>query len=148
MTADPDHYRKLERMYHSAPANSYFDPTLRVTEARAEVTIPIREAFLHSAGAVHGSVCFKALDDASFFAVQSLVKDRFIVTASFTIDLLRPVSKGTLHAVGRVVERTPKRFLTEAELVDDTGRAVARGKGAFAHSRLALGPGVGYGEPA
>lgn len=145
MTADPDHYRKLERMYHSAPGNTYYDPTLRVDEAKAEVTIPIREAFLHSAGAVHGSICFKALDDASFFAVQSLVKDRFIVTASFTIDLLRPISEGTLHAVGRVVEQTPKRFLTEAKLVDDSGRAVARGKGAFARSRLELGPGVGYG---
>jgi uncharacterized protein (TIGR00369 family) len=145
MTADPDHYRKLERMYHSAPANSYYDPTLRVDEAKAEVTIPIREAFLHSAGSVHGAISFKALDDAFFFAVQSLVKDQFIVTASFTIDLLRPVSEGTLHAVGRVVERTPKRFLTEAELVDETGRAVARGRGAFARSRLALGPEVGYG---
>ena len=37
MTADPDHYRKLERMYHSAPANSYYDPTLRVDEAMQRV---------------------------------------------------------------------------------------------------------------
>jgi len=145
MAADPDHYRKLERMYHSAPGNTYYEPILRVDEGKAEVTIPIREDFKHSAGAVHGAIYFKALDDASFFAVQSLVKDQFIVTASFTIDLLRPISEGTLHAVGRVVERTPKRYLTEAELVDQTGRAVARGKGAFARSRLELGPGVGYG---
>lgn len=145
MTADPEHYRKLERMYHSALGNTYYNPTLRVEEAKAEVFIPIRREFQHSAGSVHGAICFKALDDASFFAVQSLVKDRFVVTASFEIDLLRPVSEGTLHAVGRVVERTPKRFLTEATLVDDSGRAVARGKGAFARSRLELGPGVGYG---
>ncbi|MHC5042703.1 MAG: PaaI family thioesterase [Planctomycetota bacterium] len=146
MTADQDHYRKLERMYHSAAGNTYYQPTLRVDDGKAEVTIPIRKEFQHSAGSVHGAIYFKALDDASFFAVQSLVKDRFIVTASFTIDLLRPVSAGTLHAVGRVVERTPKRYLTEAELVDENGRAVARGKGAFARSRLELGPGVGYGE--
>lgn len=145
MTADPDHYRKLERMYHSALGNTYYDPTLRVDEGRAEVTIPIRTEFQHSAGSVHGAIYFKALDDASFFAVQSLVKDRFVVTASFTIDLLRPISEGTLHAVGRVVEQTAKRYLTEAELVNQGGRTVARGKGAFARSRLELGPGVGYG---
>ncbi|MHC4550149.1 MAG: PaaI family thioesterase [Planctomycetota bacterium] len=147
MTADQDHYRKLERMYHDAPGNAYYAPTLRVEEGRAELAMPVREVFFHSAGAVHGSICFKALDDAAFFAVQSLVKDRFVLTASFSLDLLRPVSQGTLHTVGRVVQRTPKRFCAEAELADDDGRTVARGRGTFVRSRIALGPAVGYGAP-
>jgi acyl-coenzyme A thioesterase PaaI-like protein len=35
----------------------------------------------HSIHAVHGSVYFKALDDAAFFAVNSLVEDVFVLTA-------------------------------------------------------------------
>jgi uncharacterized protein (TIGR00369 family) len=141
---DSEHFRALERMYHSSPASLFFEPTLRVEEGRAEVSIRIREEFHHAAGAVHGSVCFKALDDAAFFAVQSLVRDRFIVTASFTIELLRPVSEGTLRAAGRVVEQTDKRYVAESELTDDEGNTVARGRGRFARSRVRLGPELGY----
>jgi hypothetical protein len=39
------------------------------------VTGLVRPDFFHAAHAVHGSVYFKALDDAAFFAVASLVQE-------------------------------------------------------------------------
>jgi hypothetical protein len=43
------------------------------------------------------------VDDAAFFAVNSLTGDFFALTASFTTYLLRPISKGTMKATGKVV---------------------------------------------
>lgn len=43
---------------------------------------------------VHGPVYFRALDDAGFFAVNSLVEDVFVLTASFNVNLFRPMKSG------------------------------------------------------
>jgi uncharacterized protein (TIGR00369 family) len=136
MQAAADHYRRLERLYASAPINEYFRPELRVSEGQAEVTMPVRRDFFHAAQAIHGAIYFKALDDAAFFAVASLVTDVFVVTVTYNIYLTRPVSEGTLRAVGRVVHRSKKVFIAEAELFTDDGKQAARGSGSFMRSRI------------
>jgi acyl-coenzyme A thioesterase PaaI-like protein len=61
-----DHFRKLEKMYHGAPINRFYDPRLVIEKGRTELKIPIKPEFFHAANATHGSVYFKALDDAAF----------------------------------------------------------------------------------
>lgn len=139
-----EHYRKLERMYASAPVNEYYRPVLHVSEGAAEVLIPVRPDFFHAAHAVHGSVYFKALDDAAFFAVNSLVPDVFVLTVTFNVYLTRPVTEGTLRARGRVVHRSRQLFIAEAELLDDRGLQAGRGSGTFMKSTIALTAEVGY----
>ena len=138
------HFRKLERMYASARINDYFLPVLRVSEARADVEIPVRPDFFHAAHAVHGAVYFKALDDAAFFAVSSLVEEVFVLTVSFNLYLPRPISEGAFHATGRVVHRSRQLFIAEAELLDSQSRQIARGSGSFMRSATPLTPAVGY----
>jgi uncharacterized protein (TIGR00369 family) len=139
-----DHFRKLERMYASAPLNRFFEPTLVVQEGRAEVSMPVRPEFFHAAHAIHGSVYFKMLDDAAFFAVNSLVTEFFVLTVSFTTYLTRPVSSGVLTATGRVVHRSRNLYLAESELLDGEGRHAGRGNGSFMRSSIPLAPAVGY----
>jgi uncharacterized protein (TIGR00369 family) len=139
-----EHYRKLERMYASAPTNKYHGPTMRVSEGRAEVTIPVRRDFFHAAGAAHGYLYFKALDDAAFFAVNSPLDDVFALTVSFNLYLTRPISEGEMRAAGRVVHRSRRLFIAEAEVVDSDGREIARGSGTFMPSTIPLSPDVGY----
>jgi uncharacterized protein (TIGR00369 family) len=139
-----EHFRKLERMYHAAPTNAYFRPVLTVSDGAAEIRIPVREEFFHAARAVHGSVYFKALDDAAFFAASSVVTDFFVLTVSFTIHLLRPVTSGTLLAKGRLVHRSRQLLLADAELFDDAARVIARGPGPFMRSTIALTGELGY----
>jgi len=143
--AGDDHFRKLERMYLRAAINVYYRPDIQVREGEAEITVPVRPEFFHAAGAVHGSVYFKALDDAAFFAVNSLVEDVFVLTASFTVYLLRPLAAGELRANGRVVQAARRLFVAEADLLDGDGRRLAKGSGTFMRSTIALGPNVGYG---
>jgi uncharacterized protein (TIGR00369 family) len=139
-----DHFRKLERLYHAAPINQFFEPRLSVSEGRAEVTVTIRPDFFHAARAVHGSVYFKSLDDAAFFAVNSLVEDVLVLTVSYNVYLTRPVSEGTIRATGRVVHQSRQLFLAEAELLDDRDRQIGRGTGSFMRSSIALSPEIGY----
>jgi len=142
---DPEeHYRRLERLYAAAPINRYYEPTLRVREANAELTIPIKEDFFHAAGAVHGSVYFKALDDSAFFAANSLVFDVFVLTASFNVYFTRPVSEGELRAAGTVVHRSRNVIVAESVVLDARGRPVGRGSGAFMRSQIALNRDIGY----
>ncbi len=139
-----EHYRKLERMYAGAPVNALYRPVLEIGEGRAELRMKVRREFFHAAGAVHGSVYFKALDDAAFFAAASLVEDVFVLTTGFNLHMTRPVSEGELVAVGTVVHNSRRLILAEAILTDGDGRQLARGSGSFLRSAIALGPELGY----
>ncbi|NIR28373.1 MAG: thioesterase, partial [Gammaproteobacteria bacterium] len=48
-----EHHRKLERLYHNAPTNVYYEPRLSVLEGRAQIRMPIKPDFFHAAAAVH-----------------------------------------------------------------------------------------------
>ncbi len=143
--AGTEHFRGLERMYLTAATiNDYFRPSLAITEGAAEVRIEVDPKFFHAAGAVHGSVYFKALDDAAFFAANSVVEDVFVLTTSFNIQLLRPVTEGTLIAKGTVVSSTRNLLIADAILEDDKGRLLGKGTGSFMRSKMPLVEVPGY----
>jgi len=138
------HHRKLEAMYLRAPINRFYQPTIAIASGQASVEIDVREEFFHAAKAVHGSVLFKMLDDACFFAVASLVPDVFVVTASFTTYMTRPVTDGRLVSKGRVVHAGKGTLIAEAVLSLVGGKEVARGSGSFQKTAIALDESLGY----
>jgi uncharacterized protein (TIGR00369 family) len=144
MTNRDEHFRRLERMYRSAPTNAYFRPEIRIGEGKAEVELAVRPDFFHAASAVHGSIYFKVLDDATFFAASSLVDDVFVLTTSFTLYFLRPISAGVMTARGTVVSRSSRLLIGEGVIVDSEGREVGRGSGTFMPSRVPLDERLGY----
>ena len=147
MTDSTEHWRRLERMYLTAATiNEYFQPEISVGDGTAEIRIAVRPDFFHAAGAVHGAVYFKAMDDAAFFAVNSIVEDVFVLTTGFTVHLLRPVTEGVLIARGEVVSSTRRLHLADVTLTDERGRMVGRGTGSFMPSRIALANIPGYAD--
>ena len=143
---DEQHRRGLERMYLTAPINAFDEPRLRVLDGQATVEIDLSAKYFHAADAVHGSVYFKLLDDAAFFAANSIAHDVLLLTSAFTTYLIRPVTSGTLRAVGTVVHRGRSQCLAEAVLRDDDGREVGRGSGMFVRSNMACADARGYGD--
>ena len=89
-------------MYAAAPVSRSYGASIVVADGRAEVRIATRPEFYHAARAVHGSVYFRALDDATFFAVNSRVRDVLVLTVSFTLHFARPVTDGDMRSVGRL----------------------------------------------
>jgi uncharacterized protein (TIGR00369 family) len=138
-----DHYRKLERMYLAAPINVFYQPTISISEGQARIQTEVKPDFFHAAGAMHGSVYFKLLDDAAFFAANSLVEEFFLLTVSFNLYLTRPVTDGILAAAGKVVTRSTNHFVAESLLTVD-GKEVARGSGSFLRSRTKLSEVASY----
>ena len=112
-------------MYLSAPCNEVYKPRITIREGEAEVTIEAGPHLHHAGAAVHGSSYFKVMDDAAFFAVNSLVEDVFVLTVSFNIYLLRPVVDGTMSAAGKVVNASRNLWIAESTLVDVKGYAEA-----------------------
>jgi uncharacterized protein (TIGR00369 family) len=142
--ADEDHFRKLERMYLSAPVNEYYAPEIQISEGWARVTMPVRPNFFHAANAVHGAVYFKLLDDSSFFAANSLVEDVIVLTASYNVYFIRPVSEGVMTATGKVVQASRRLIIVESSVVDSGDREIARGSGTFMRSKIHLTDEIGY----
>ena len=141
---DLDHHRKLERMYNAAPISRWQGATIAIGDGQAEVRIPVRPEFYHSGSAVHGSLYFRALDDAAFFAANSRVRDVFVLTVSFTVHLTRPVTSGELSAKGRLLHASGRLFLAESTLVDAQGQMLGQGSGVFTRSTIALDESIGY----
>ena len=141
-----DHYRKLERMYLAAPCNEIFRPRITINEGAAVVAITGGPHLHHAGRAVHGSNYFKVMDDAAFFAVNSLVEDVFVLTVTFNVNFLRPIADGEMIATGKVVSAGRTVWVADASLMDDRGQLLGRGTGTFMRSKISLGDVAAYAE--
>lgn len=139
------HYRALEALYASAPINSLFASRLAIEgEGRSRIDFEVDERVHHAAGAAHGTIYFKMLDDAAFYAANTLVTDRFLLTTSFNLHFTKPVRAGKVIAEGRWVSGRRRVLVAEARLVDSEGDEIGRGTGTFMRSRIALSSLPGY----
>ena len=141
-----EHYKALEQLMLSAPFVQKFDCSVRVGKGTGEFQLTITEDLFHGAGAVHGALYFLALDNAAMLAANSLVNDYCVVTARFSTEFLRPVSKGCIRATAKVVEQDEENVTIEAVALDDVGNEVGRASGKFMRSRLPLNELPGYGS--
>ena len=140
------HFLCLEHMYLHAPINRIYQPQIDITDGAAEIKIDISEKYFHAAGAVHGSVYFKMLDDAAFFAANSLEPEVFMLTISFTTYFTRPVSSGVLVAKGRVLTQNRTQVIAESVVYNAGKKEIGRGNGIFVRSRIPLTKEMGYTE--
>ena len=139
------HWRALERLYASAPINGGFSSTLEIEEqGAARIRFAIEPRHFHAAGAAHGMVYFKMLDDAAFYAANTLVSDRFLLTTSFNLHFSKPVREGEAVAEGRWVSGKRRVLVAEARIVDSDGEEIGRGTGTFMRSRIPLSELDGY----
>lgn len=139
------HHRALESLYRSAPINRAYPSELEIVEdGFARIHFDVTADHFHAAGAVHGTAYFKMLDDAAFYAVNSLVTDRFVLTTAFNLLFTRPLQAGPVVAEGRWISGRRRVFVGDARLIDAHGQEAARGTGTFMRSQIALSSLPGY----
>ena len=142
------HHRALERLYASAPVNQSYASRLDIPgEGQSRLTCEITADMFHAAGAAHGTIYFKLLDDAAFYAANTLATDRFLLTTSFNLHFTKPMREGVVVAKGRWVSGKRRVFVAESRLVDAAGDEVGRGTGTFMRSHHALSSLAGYRAP-
>ncbi|HEX8124346.1 MAG TPA: PaaI family thioesterase [Allosphingosinicella sp.] len=139
------HYRALESLYARAPVNGLFESRLEIVEAGfARIRFEVGEALFHAAGAAHGTLYFKMMDDAAFYACNSLVTDRFLLTTAFNLIFTRPLRAGPATAEGRWASGRRRVLVGEARLIDSEGELAASGTGTFMRSHIPLSGLPGY----
>ena len=139
------HLRGLERLYAAAPINRLFESRIALAEAgRSEIRFTVGGDSYHAAGAAHGTLYFKMLDDAAFYAANGLISDRFLLTTAFNLHFTKPMKAGEAIAEGRWVSGKRRVLVAEARIVDASGDECARGTGTFLRSHIALAGLAGY----
>jgi uncharacterized protein (TIGR00369 family) len=139
------HFRALESLYRHAPINRLFKSELEIVEEGfARIHFEIDEAVFHAAGAAHGTIYYKMMDDAAFYACNSLVSDRFLLTTAFNLLFTRPIRSGPVIAEGRWASGRRRVYVADARLIGGDGEEAARGTGTFMRSHIPLTTLPGY----
>ncbi|HAP69092.1 MAG TPA: thioesterase [Flavobacteriales bacterium] len=140
------HFQKLERMYLVANIQKlmFETTTINISEGEAEVGLTVQEKYHHAGAAMHGAVYFKLLDDAAYFAANSVIEDVFLLTSSFNVNLIRPVVSGKIRAIGKLKSQSKNLLIAEATIYNEEGKEVAFGTGTFMKSGVVLTPEIGY----
>jgi uncharacterized protein (TIGR00369 family) len=145
LAGEEAHFRALETLYRSAPINDGFDSDIEIVEAGlARIRFEVEERHFHAAGAAHGTLYFKMMDDAAFYACNSRVSDRFLLTTAFNLMFTKPLRPGPAVAEGRWISGKRRVLIGEARLIDSEGEEAARGTGTFMRSSIALAGLAGY----
>ena len=139
------HLRGLESLYAAAPIQGRYKSRLALPEEGiSRLEFEVERDFFHAAGAAHGSVYFKMLDDAAFFAANTLVSDRFLLTTAFNLLFTRPMNAGPAIAEGRWISGRRRVLVADARILDSEGEECARGTGTFMRSHIPLAGLDGY----
>jgi uncharacterized protein (TIGR00369 family) len=81
----------------------------------------------HGGGVVQGGVITQIADAAMGMSLATLQEDGvWNTTIELKINFIRPVISGRIRAVGRVVEMKQTLMFSEADVLDDQDRLVAR----------------------
>lgn len=102
----------------------------RITESepgRVVLELEARPQHRHGGGVVQGGVITQIADAAMGMSLATLQEDGlWNTTIELKINFIRPVVSGHIRAVGRVVEMRQTLFFSEADVIDERGRLVAR----------------------
>lgn len=102
----------------------------RITEAtpgRVVLELIAGPQHRHGGGVVQGGVITQIADAAMGMSLATLQEDgMWNTTIELKINFLRPFVEGRLRAIGRVIQMRQTLLFSEADVVDDRGRVIAR----------------------
>jgi acyl-CoA thioesterase len=106
--------------------------TIRREGGECEMELDLAEIHMSVANRAHGGVLFTMLDSAMGRAVlSSLPERRGCATIECKINYFRPVQRGLLVAVGKVLNTTRSTAYAEGSIVDSDDKLIARASGTF-----------------
>jgi len=121
---------RAQALLFAVPAGWMETLGARITEAepgRVVLELEAGPRHRHGGGVVQGGVITQIADAAMGMSLATLQEDGlWNTTIELKINFLRPVVERRLRAVGRVVEMKQTLLFSEADVVDDRGRLIAR----------------------
>lgn len=138
------HFVALERLYSQAPINEFLRPGIQIAEGLSIIELDLHDGLHHAGCAVHGAVLYKLLEDAACLAAGSIESEVYVRTVSFSMQTIRPVVEGRVHAVGRLTDVQGTQLIAKAVVFDAAGCEICRGRGLAMRTRIPLRELEGY----
>ena len=96
-------------------------------DGTAVVRLPARREFLQSTNVVHGAIITFAADTSAYFTAAAASK-RPVTTASFSLNLLRPVKASSgLRSTSVIVKNGRTLVIVRSQVWNDDGDLAAEG---------------------
>jgi uncharacterized protein (TIGR00369 family) len=122
--------KRAEALLAAEPAGWMETLGARISEAepgRVVLELVAGPQHRHGGGVVQGGVITQIADAAMGMSLATLQEDgMWNTTIELKINFLRPVVEGRIRAVGRVIEMRQSLLFSEADVIDDRQRLVAR----------------------
>ncbi|MDQ6720013.1 MAG: PaaI family thioesterase [Candidatus Dormibacteraeota bacterium] len=122
--------RRAQELLAAAPAGWMETLGARITESepgRVVLELEAGPQHRHGGGVVQGGVITQIADAAMGMSLATLQENgMWNTTIELKINFLRPVVTGRIRAIGRVVDLKQTLLFSEADVLDDQGRLVAR----------------------
>ena len=128
----PELRQRLRKRLADSPALGWLSPSLEELELdHCVLRLPYREAITNGSGTIHGGVLATLADSAVAFALATNFDGKMgFATADLTIHYLRR-ARSEVFARARILKKGRRVNVGEVDLVDASGRAVARVLGTF-----------------
>ena len=133
MSRENEHVQNFSRaaaLLAAPPAGWMETLGARITEAepgRVVLELVAGPQHRHGGGVVQGGVITQIADAAMGMSLATLQPDgTWNTTIELKINFIRPAIEGRLRAVGRVVEMGETLLFSEADVLDEAGRLIAR----------------------
>jgi uncharacterized protein (TIGR00369 family) len=98
-----------------------------VDPGRVVIEMDVHAGHRHEGGVVQGGIITQIADAAMGMSLMTQQDEgQANITIELKINFLRAVVEGRLRAIGRVVEMRKTLLFSEADVVDEQGRLVAR----------------------
>jgi uncharacterized protein (TIGR00369 family) len=133
MSRENEHVQNFARaaaLMAAPPAGWMETLGARITEAepgRVVLELVAGPQHRHGGGVVQGGVITQIADAAMGMSLATLQPDgTWNTTIELKINFIRPAVDGRLRAVGRVVQMGETLLFSEADVLDEAGRLIAR----------------------
>lgn len=147
MTTASTHFEKLTRCCMNCKISRFLNKTIEIDEAGvARVAIPFHGDLTQNADFLHAAMMFEVGDTAGFVAANSMEETFSVLTVDYHINLIRPVQKEGIYAVGKVVTAGKAIYVARSDVYSDSGKLVAAGQGTYTVSKIPLTELEGYAD--
>jgi uncharacterized protein (TIGR00369 family) len=125
----------------------FLDKSITIEKAGlARVAIPFHGDLTQNADFLHAAMLFEVADTAGFMAANSLEETYSVLTVDYHINLIRPVRKEGIYAMGEVVTAGKTIYVARSNVYSDSGKLVAAGQGTYTVSKIPLTQLDGYDD--
>lgn len=139
------HFEKLTRSCMNCKISRFLNKTITIEKAGlARVAIPFPAELTQNSDFLHAAMLFEVGDTAGFMAANSMEETYSVLTVDYHINLIRPVRKEGVYAVGEVVTAGRTIYVARSDVYSDSGKLVAAGQGTYTVSKILLSDLDGY----